>query len=125
MVAEKRNRLPPECRLRRPADFDRTYKRRRSASDGRLVVYGCENGLAFCRIGLSVSSRLGGAVVRNRWKRLLREAFRLHRSELPVGIDLVVVPRVGSEPELLWLEESLAGLAGKVAKRLAKDTGRS
>lgn len=72
-----------------------------------------------------MSSRLGGAVVRNRWKRLLREAFRLHRSEFADGIDLVVVPRVGSEPELLWLEESLVGLAGKVAKRLAKDTGRS
>jgi len=119
------HRLPPECRLRRPADFDRTYKRRRSASDGRLVVYGCENGLAYCRIGLSVSSRLGGAVVRNRWKRLLREAFRLHRCEFPDGIDLVVVPRVGNQPELVWLEETLVDLAGKVAKRLAKDTGRS
>jgi ribonuclease P protein component len=115
------HRFPPECRLRRPADFDRTYKRRRSASDGRIVLYGCENGLDYCRIGLSVSSRLGGAVVRNRWKRLLREAFRLRRDEFPKAIDLVVVPRVGSEPELAWLEESLLRLAGKVAQRIAKD----
>jgi len=118
-------RLPPECRLRRSADFDKTYKRRRSVSDGRIVLYGCENGFEYCRIGLSVSSRLGGAVVRNRWKRLLREAFRLHRQELPGGIDLVVVPRVGSHPDLAWLEELLVHLAGKVAKRLAQDASRS
>jgi ribonuclease P protein component len=115
-------RLPPECRLRRSSDFERTYRRRRSAADGRIVVYGCENGLAYCRLGLSVSSRLGPAVARNRWKRLIREAFRLHRAELPVGIDLVVVPRVGCRPELAWLEKSLVGLAGKITKRLAKDT---
>jgi ribonuclease P protein component len=119
------HRLPSECRLRRSADFERTYKRRRSASDGRIGLYGCENGFHYCRLGLSVSSRLGGAVVRNRWKRLLREAFRLHRAEFPVGIDLVVVPRVGSQPELAWVEESLVQLASKVAMRLAKEASGS
>ena len=68
-----------------------------------------------------MSSRVGPAVVRNRWKRLLREAFRLHRHDLPTGIDFIVVPRVGSEPELGWLAESLVRLAAKVAKRLAAD----
>jgi len=85
-----------------------------------MVLYGCENGLPYSRLGLSVSSRVGPAVVRNCWKRLLREAFRLHRSELPTGTDFVVVPRAGSEPELKCLCESLVRLAGKVAKRLAK-----
>jgi ribonuclease P protein component len=43
------------------------------------------------RLGVVASRRIGGAVVRNRAKRLLRELFRLHRSELPAGLDLVVV----------------------------------
>jgi ribonuclease P protein component len=112
-------RLPSECRLRRGVDFERAFQRRRSASDGRIVVYACENGLAICRLGLSVSSRVGAAVVRNRWKRLLREAFRLRRSELPTGIDLVVVPRVDAEPELTSLQSSLVQLSRKLGKRLA------
>ena len=86
-----------------------------------MTICGCENGLAYCRIGLSVSSRVGGAVVRNRWKRLLREAFRLHRDELPAGVDFVAIPRPGCEPELGWISEALVRLAGQTAARLAKD----
>ena len=115
------NRFPPECRIRRNADFQRAYARRCRASDNRLLVFGCPNGLAHCRLGLSVSRKVGGAVLRNRWKRLLREAFRLNRNRLPEGIDLVVIPRSGAEPELQGLLESLPLLAERVARRLAKD----
>jgi ribonuclease P protein component len=108
-------------RLRRPADFERVYARRRSASNGKMTVCCCENGLPYSRIGLSVSSRVGGAVVRNRWKRLLREAFRLRRADLPEGVDLVAIPRGGFEPDLTWVSDALVRLAGQAAARLAKD----
>jgi len=102
-------------RIRRGADFQRAYRRRCTASDDRLLVFGCPNDLPHPRLGLSVSRKVGGAVVRNRWKRLLREAFRLTREKLPVGVDLVVIPRPNAEPTLAGLLESLPRLAAKVA----------
>ena len=53
----KKYGLPRENRLRRPADFRRVYDRRRSVSDGLLIVYGCPNELPYLRLGLSVSRR--------------------------------------------------------------------
>ncbi|MFL5340266.1 MAG: ribonuclease P protein component, partial [Gemmataceae bacterium] len=47
--------------LRRPGDFRRTYDRKRSVSDERIIVYACENGLPHNRLGLSVSRKVGGA----------------------------------------------------------------
>lgn len=107
-------------RIRRSGDFQRAYRRRASASDRRLLVFGHENGLSHPRLGLSVSRKLGGAVVRNRWKRMIREAFRLSCPELPSGIDLVVIPRQGADPELAGLIESLTALAARVASRLER-----
>lgn len=114
-------RFLPEHHIRRGADFDRAYGRRASASDRYLLVFGCPNGLSHARLGLSVSRKVGGAVVRNRWKRLIREAFRLSRAELPKGVDLVVIPRCGGvEPELSYLRPSLSRLAERVASKLDK-----
>ena len=110
-------RFPPEYRIRRGADFRRAYQRRNSAADDRIVVFAYANGLPHPRLGVSVSRRIGGAVVRNRWKRLLREAFRLTRAQLPRGIDLIVIPRPDVEPTLASLLESLPNVAARAAKR--------
>lgn len=113
-------RFRPQYRLKRQADFERVYARRRSAADGRLVVYGCENELSWSRLGLSVSRRVGGSVIRNRVKRLIREAFRLHRHELPNSIDFIVIPRP-SDLCLQSVVESLVGLAASVARKLERE----
>jgi ribonuclease P protein component len=111
-------RLLREYRIRRSEDFKRTYDRRCSASDGWLLVFGNKSDLPHPRLGLSVSRKVGGAVARNRWKRLLREAFRLTRANLPKGIDLVVIPRCKEPPQLSLLMESLSRLAKRIGKKL-------
>ena len=111
--------------LRRPADFRRVYERRRSVSDGWLIVYACENGLPHLRLGLSVSRKVGGAVRRNRLRRLYREAFRLTRHEMPVGLDLVLIPRRPEPPPLEELKQALPRLVRNVGRRLERERGRT
>lgn len=124
MRADQSFRFRPHEHLRRPADFRRVYDRRRSASDGWIIVYACENGLPHLRLGLSVSRKVGNAVVRNRLRRLYREAFRLTRHELPVGLDLVLIPRTSDEPPLEALKATLVKLVRQVARKMEKEATR-
>ncbi len=108
----------PSDRVRKQAEFDRAYQARIFAADAVLIVNGAANDLAQTRLGLSVGKVVGNAVVRNRWKRLIREAFRISRGELPPGIDLVVRPQRGATAEFQAVCWSLVSLARKVTKRL-------
>ena len=108
----------PHERLRDPRDFRRAFERRRSESDPVLVVYGVANGLVHARLGISVArKKVRSASARNRLKRRVREAFRLTKSELPAGIDLVVIPRM-QNPSATAIRQSLVDLARRVARRL-------
>jgi ribonuclease P protein component len=108
-------------RLRSRTDFRRVYERRASVGDGLVRMLGRLSELDHPRIGLSVSRQIGNAVRRNRWKRLLREAFRLSREKLPDGLDFIVIPREGAKPELRPLMKSLVDLSWRLQKRLKRD----
>ena len=74
--------------------FRRLYSKGKSAVDSRLAVYCRKNGGRGNRLGLTVGVKLGKAVVRNRTRRRIREAYRLHEHQFLPGYDLVVVARV-------------------------------
>jgi|SRR5581483_10809922 len=107
-------------RLRKQAEFDRVYRARAFAADDVLIVNGCTSGLAHSRLGLSIGAVVGNAVTRNRWKRIIREAFRLSRQQIPVGLDLVVRPQKGAKPVFEAVCRSLPALAARIARRIEK-----
>jgi ribonuclease P protein component len=124
-VSRRISRVPDErllrqYRLRRRGDFQRVQASDVFAADQVLVVRGCENGLPYPRLGLAVSRQVGSAVVRNRWKRLIREAFRRCRARCPAGCDFVVRPRRGARPDYPRILTSLPRLASQVAQRLSR-----
>lgn len=113
------NLFPKRVRLLRTSEFERVFNVRNSASDARIVLYGAASELGHPRIGLTVSRRVGNAVVRNQWKRLLREAFRLEQGELP-ALDLVCVVRGQQPPTLGQMRESLLALSRRIQARISK-----
>lgn len=111
-----RLRFPQAARLLRTRDFERVYRQGRRRRSPHFVLIAAPNQLERTRFGLSVQARLGGAPVRNRIKRRLREILRRHRLCFPrgrpagkhVGWDVVVQPlsvEVASENFAVLSEE--------------------
>ena len=111
--------FPKSRRLLKTVEFDRVFAGRQSEADGTLVVYACENDVGYTRLGLVVSRKVGNSVHRSRWKRRLREAFRLAHPEMPAGLDLVVLPRPNAAPTMPRVQSSLTKLAAGLAQQLA------
>jgi ribonuclease P protein component len=103
-------------RLSRSGDFDRVYRDGRSHANRFLVVYSFPRaGGEEPRLGISVGRKVGGAVVRNQVKRMLRDAFWACGDSLPDGHDFVIVARpemaaVASDRGATGVEEELRGV---------------
>ncbi len=120
-IVEQRHTFSKVQRLHLQRDFARVFGKKCSASDAQLVVYVDHHPLGsgeVPRLGIRVGKRLGNAPARNRIKRLIREAFRLGQHDLPAGLDIICVARMGDDITLKKVQSSLGRLVAAAHRRL-------
>ena len=83
-----------------------------------FALFARANGMDHSRLGITTTRKLGNAVTRNRARRLVREAYRTHRQQLPVGLDLVFVVRA---PLLQRVPGELGGILVRATRKLPKE----
>ncbi len=96
MVRKTQEGFPWHYRVVRASDYRSIYGTGQKVHAERFVLYGRRNSLGHSRLGMTVSRRVGKAVVRNRIKRLLREIFRKSADHIPNHFDFVVNAKRGS-----------------------------
>ena len=118
--------LPKDRRLHLKNDFQDIIQGGKRIQDQSLVLWHkpAPDGKTDRRLGIVVSKKLGGAVVRNRAKRLLREAFRLNREQLKSGTDYIFSPRRSEDwTTLAQAENALRKLCEKAGLLMKRTNG--
>jgi len=101
--------------LKKNKDYKNVYSRGKSVADRHLVLYFLANNSSDCRLGFTVSRKIGNAVKRNRIRRLFKEACRINKEQFTGGYDIVLLARRHNESlKYRQVEESLLKLLKKV-----------
>lgn len=104
-------------------DFTLVLRKGGCAADDCLVVFAlpCKPGATVSRrLGVTIPKKTGNAVVRNQWKRWIREAFRTQQDALPKGFDFVVRPKKGAAGQWDKIQRSIAKLPKKAVARIKR-----
>jgi ribonuclease P protein component len=124
--------FPKVARVTRGDDFSEIIRRGPYAADATIVVNvrwarispGCDAAaMPLAKLGISIPKKTGNAVVRNRWKRWIREAFRTQRTRLPRGIEIVIRPKRDAVGSFQVIADSLVSTVTRAVRKLpARET---
>ena len=117
--------FPKSKRLLGQVEFRRVYDRGIHCNDRTLVLNVCTNDLGHNRLGLSISKQVRNAVMRNRWKRRIREAFRCSQQNYHGGFDIVVRSRKGATCDAHAINTSLNQLIPQAIQQLSSHNNNS
>lgn len=107
--------MQKELRLKKNQDFQKVFRNGSSVANRQLVLYVSRNPeVAHFRLGISISKKIGHAVIRNQIKRKLKEVARLHAKYIPIGVDLILIVR---KPTVGLSFEDLSGSFIHLLKR--------
>lgn len=105
-------------RVVRRDDMTRALRQGSCAADGILVLFALQTSPDQpAKLGVTIPKKTGNAVMRNRWKRLIRESFRLQQAEFPAGYDFVIRPKKGATPDWISIKKSIPKLISKAVAR--------
>ena len=108
--------------MKKTDEFRNCYENGKSYANKFVVIYVWKNDSSRNHLGISCSKKIGNSVVRHRFARLVREAYRLHEDIFNSGLDIVVVARAcARDASFFDIQESLLSLAGKA--RITKNGG--
>ncbi|BAT70968.1 ribonuclease P protein component [Thermosulfidibacter takaii ABI70S6] len=109
--------FPKEYRLIKRSQFLKVYQQGTKVYSRYFTIHYLPNDLGHPRIGITVTRKVGKAVKRNRWKRLIREAFRLNKHKFPNWDIVVTVKREYNPPSFWEVEKDLVETILKQAKQ--------
>lgn len=127
MSERRKTHVPPlnafgrNQRIIKSGEFTQLLRKGSCAADGVLVLFTMPaDDCSVTRLGVTIPRRVGNAVTRNRWKRLIRESFRTQQDAIPSGYDYLVRPKKGAQPTWEAIQRSVPRLANKAVKRLGE-----
>ena len=108
-------------RLLKRKEFQLVFDNGERFGNNQLKIYALSNGNSVSRLGLVVGRKFGNSPRRNRFKRILREAYRLNKNLLSNGVDIVVIPKPGlTELTLNAIEEKFKIILIQINDKLKK-----
>jgi ribonuclease P protein component len=113
-------RFPKTQRVVRGDEFTLILRRGVCVADGTLVMFAVlDPDSRPLRLGITIPKKTGNAVVRNRWKRLIRESYRTQQHSLPRGMNVVVRPKKDAKADWNKIKKAIPSLVNRAAKKLA------
>lgn len=100
--------------IKKNIDFKKVYNHKKSKANAFLVIYKMKNDYDYSRLGISVSKKVGNAIIRNKIRRRLKEIFRLNEHKIKQRYDIIVIVRVRAKNITYWdLEKNFTYLLQK------------